>query len=100
MALPGWKIHKLIRSDGTKPKFNRAFWCPGCKRGHVFSTKGKEPVWEFNDDYVNPTISPSILVNKSTPERRCHLHIKNGKITYCDDCWHDLKNQTVEMEEF
>ena len=27
----------------------------------------------------------------------CHSFVRYGKITYCDDSTHDLKNQTVEL---
>ena len=80
-------------------------FCPGCQQGHLFHTVpwignslGQSgPVWKFNGDIHNPTFSPSMLVNKSIPERRCHSFVREGKIQFLGDCFHDLKNQTVEL---
>lgn len=82
------------------------FYCPGCKVGHEVTS-----AWQFNDDFENPTFSPSILVTwPANPnaiekfkewrtERRCHSFIKEGKIQFLDDCTHPLKGQTVELPE-
>jgi hypothetical protein len=75
------------------------FKCIGCGNYHGFRVKGEgHPIWQWNGDLVNPTFSPSLLVNGSDPNRRCHLYVEQGKIRYLEDCWHRLKGQTVPME--
>jgi hypothetical protein len=87
------KIEKL-EDDG---KLAYIFYCPGCKFHHAFYVSGYRISWEFNGDIDNPSFSPS-LRNRDREGRTCHLFVKNGKIEYCNDCFHELKGQTVEME--
>ncbi|MCC6867043.1 MAG: hypothetical protein IT280_12885 [Ignavibacteria bacterium] len=70
------------------------FACAGCGGCHTFPMDGR---WKFNNDIVNPTFSPS-LKNTYPNGRVCHLFVRNGKIEYCGDCFHDLKGKTIEME--
>ena len=70
------------------------FMCKGCGYSHVFSTK----IHQFNGDMEKPTLHPSMLCNFS-PDRICHSWIKEGKIQYLNDCWHELKGQTIELED-
>lgn len=100
-----------------------AFWCPGCKEYHcVHVNRGQYPVWSFNGDYNNPTLSPSVEVRSGhylTPDKKecwcnfkdrypdegeppfkcgvCHAFVTNGKIQYLNDCTHELAGQTVDM---
>lgn len=67
------------------------FACPGCESIHGFTSS-----WEFNNNFENPTVSPSIRVSDSDGTL-CHLYIQNGKIIYLDDCKHELKGKTVDM---
>ena len=83
------------------------FYCPGCKYDHGFHTKPHKnhagrpgPVWTFNGDVDKPTFSPSLLVNGSTPEKRCHLFLRDGKIQYCSDSYHELAGKTVECPDW
>ncbi|CAD5240726.1 hypothetical protein NBNDMPCG_00109 [Klebsiella phage vB_KqM-Westerburg] len=76
------------------------FQCPGCNMLHPYRVKGSPeqgPIWEWNNDVVAPTFTPSLLVFKDRPGSRCHLFLTNGKIQFLGDCFHDLKNQTVDM---
>lgn len=76
------------------------FQCPGCNMLHPYRVKGSPeqgPVWVWNNDVVAPTFTPSLLVNASDPQSRCHLFLTDGKIQFLGDCFHKLKNQTVEM---
>lgn len=73
--------------------FNLLFYCEGCKTHHGIDTNK----WKFNEDYINPTISPSILVNASRKEYRCHSYVKNGNIQYLGDCFHNLKGTTIPL---
>lgn len=74
------------------------FWCKGCKRYHGVYTDSSKPVyWNFNNDYENPTFTPSILVRDSN-SLVCHSFITDGNIQYLSDCSHDLANTTVKLE--
>jgi hypothetical protein len=74
------------------------FWCPGCKRHHgVYIDKTKPTHWDFNDDYNKPTFSPSILVTMPNIGT-CHSFVKDGKIQFLNDCYHELAGQTVELK--
>ncbi|MEO6304605.1 MAG: DUF6527 family protein [Bacteroidia bacterium] len=82
--------------------FNEQVWiyCPGCKTHHCFTTKHLTfNPWFFNGDLENPTFTPSMLVNGDYPESRCHSFVTNGKIQFLSDCFHELKNQTVDLPE-
>lgn len=85
--------------DGGK---GLVFFCPGCKFYHSFtielgSDKNK-PLWTWNEDLEKPTFSPSLLVNGTT-DMRCHSYVRDGKIEYLSDCWHESRGQTVDMQE-
>lgn len=70
----------------------------------------------WNIDLDSNTIAPSVLVKsvKRPPEpwefdenRKiigcqdavCHSFVRNGTIQYLGDCTHELKGQTIPMEE-
>lgn len=75
------------------------FYCPGCKEPHGgVRVKGQQP-WSWDGDLVKATINPSILVTMELSDRSrvCHSFIRDGQIVYLDDCWHDLKGQTVDV---
>jgi hypothetical protein len=78
------------------------FFCPGCRCGHFWQTAPATPTWTWNEDYENPTVSPSILVQHSKGEKdiRCHVFIREGKIEFLNDCTHEFAGQTVQMEEY
>lgn len=75
------------------------FQCPGCNMLHPYRIRGQAPgpMWNWNNDVESPTFTPSLLVDKDRPESRCHLFVTGGKIQFLGDCFHDLKNQTVDM---
>jgi len=85
------KIH-VSKFDGGAHYF---FYCPGCKMHHA-----PNHTWEFNGDLVKPTFSPSILVNGSHPDKRCHSFVRNGSIEYLSDCFHTLAGKTIELPDF
>ena len=79
--------------------FDFGFYCPACERGHGFNAHlQKEPKWEFNDDFIWPSIEPSIIVREAGAV--CHCHVTNGTIFYHGDSSHALAGQTVPMEPF
>jgi hypothetical protein len=94
------------------------FYCPGCKCHH-----GVTDSWQFNNDFNNPTFSPSILVRSTMMTEKgeadyeawrtagcpktnevfehvptvCHSFVTNGKIQYLSDCTHELAAHIIEM---
>lgn len=89
-----------------------AFNCPGCECGHMIRISGAHPVWEWNGDLDNPTVSPSIRVTyPANPnaleefkewrlERTCHMYVKEGKIQFLADCTHPLAGLTVDIPDW
>lgn len=59
--------------------------------------KSKVLMWMWNNNIIEPTFTPSLLVNTTDPASFCHLFLTDGKIQFLGDCFHDLKNQTVDM---
>lgn len=93
-----------------------AIFCPGCKETHVIATKvpfGNNAVWDFNNNFEQPTFTPSLLIRtgKYVPGHEdyddeglglsgvCHSYITDGKIQFLDDCTHALRGQTVELPQ-
>jgi hypothetical protein len=85
-----------------------AIICKGCDEIHYVSTVEELPngfgPWWFNKDYDKPTFKPSVNIHLEAipnykPEHRCHFTVTDGKITYCDDCTHSLKKQTIDLPE-
>lgn len=80
-----------------------AIYCEGCKYHHAFFVG--ENGWTFNNDFVKPTFTPSMLVNGSIPEefkgkegyKRCHSFVADGEIQYLSDCEHEFKNTTRKL---
>lgn len=94
------KLEPLEMADGGKALF---FYCPGCKYHHHLqiergSTNPNGPIWKWNGDMEKPTFSPSLMVNART-DQQCHLALRDGKISYFNDCMHELAGRTVELEE-
>lgn len=90
------KLRKLTRAETGETIY--CFYCPGCKYMHQFLVDGPMR-WDFNGNMEKPTFNPSLLVNESHPESRCHSFVREGKIQYCGDCHHDLKGKTVELPD-
>lgn len=84
------KAKPLTNTNGDYS--GHVIYCPGCKYWHLFDKR-----WTFNGDEQNPTFSPSMLVNPDFPERRCHSFVRDGKIQFLNDCYHELKGQTVDL---
>lgn len=82
------------------------FGCPGCGGVHAWYTKngpivdGKEQNWTYNGNGDKPTISPSLNVSKDDERFHCHSFINDGMITFLGDCYHALKNTTVEIPDW
>jgi hypothetical protein len=90
-------VHRIDPSgpSPTRPGPLWCFHCPGCGYGHTFDAR-----WTFNGDVVRPTFAPSLLVNGSMPERRCHSFVRDGRIEFLGDCYHELRGKTVPLEPY
>jgi hypothetical protein len=53
--------------------------------------------WTWNGSFDKPTFAPSLLCNKDYPESRCHSYVTDGRIIFQQDCWHELRGQTVDL---
>jgi len=89
-------IERLEQLSPEDPEF--IFECPGCRCAHWFKTTGNRPRWIFNGDMNKPTIQPSIHVAPGS-DKVCHSYVTDGMIKFLGDCWHNLKNQTVPLED-
>lgn len=120
MAEANWVVHK------TDQPGEYTFWCPACQCGHCFWTPeaGRGPSWNWNGDYVKPTLLPahqpmtSMKITYRHPTGYtndnpaplgyngpyttdvCHFHMVDGNLHYCADCTHALANKVVPMEPF
>lgn len=77
-------------------------WCPGCETHHAYTTAyapgTSGPTWTMTGTPERATFSPSLLVNGSTPDRRCHLYVRDGMVEFLADCYHKLAGKTVPVE--
>lgn len=92
---------KLKILENKEPNFKRyLFWCLGCGNVHPIDVGNTKPSWNFNGNLESPTFTPSLVCSNNHQPTRCHLFITNGKIQYLNDCWHNLKGQTVDMVDW
>lgn len=81
--------------------FLLSFYCPGCEREHDISIgENPGPEWYWDGDRENPTIKPSIMVNRGGANPifpQCHSFITSGQIRFLNDCTHKLAGQTVTL---
>ncbi len=75
----------------TEDGFLYIFYCPGCHTYHNFDVR--EGGWTFDDNWDNPTFSPSLALPN------CHLFVRNGIIDFLGDCKHHLAGQKIPMVE-
>lgn len=82
-------------------------YCPGCQQEHLYRTadiydeKGKlDEGWKFNNDFYEPTFSPSLVINGKIPSERCHFILRDGIIDYFGDCHHELKNTKEPLPDY
>ncbi len=90
-------LYECKRVDGGK---DLVFYCPGCNMYHSFTVERTTdgPLWTWNGDMDKPTFSPSLGINMSNPEYRCHSFVRDGKIQFLSDSYHKFAGQTVGME--
>ncbi len=83
-----------------------AFVCPGCVEMlgdsglHMLpvNTTVKTPAWTWDGNLIRPTLSPSILTGKDSPNI-CHSFLRDGIFEFLSDCAHSLAGQKVEMPD-
>lgn len=89
--MKGNRVTRLTNPSGTE--ISHLIHCPGCKSGHLFDSR-----WKFNGNLINPTFTPSMLINKDHPEEtRCHSYVTDGFIRFLEDCDHELAGKTVRL---
>jgi hypothetical protein len=77
-------------------------WCPGCEDLHVVIVgldAHDQPLWTWDGNTTQPTISPSILVNgeDSGHPTVCHSFLKAGCWEFLADSTHELAGQTADV---
>ena len=104
-----------------------SFMCPGCKEIHSIRCNSDTGVnWNWNQDSIKPTFSPSILVKgtKLTDKGNldlqkwidegypkvdqkfdsvntiCHSFVNDGYIQFLSDSTHELSGQTIELPDW
>lgn len=82
------------------------FECPACGDIHPVYLDNSNVVngvvnkWSWNGDPNKPTFSPSLNVYANDDKQRCHSFVKDGMISFLDDCFHQYKNQTLEIPDW
>lgn len=86
---------------------NAAIWCEGCEKMHLLYLQAGKPyenpvghrlVWKFNGSLTHPTFGPSLLINGSTPEQRCHIVIEEGWVNYLADSYYAIKGSRRQLQ--
>ncbi len=83
-----------------------AFVCPGCIAMlggtglHMLAVNStiKTPAWTWDGDLVVPTLRPSILTGRGTPNI-CHSFLRAGVFEFLNDCAHSLAGKKVPMPD-
>lgn len=83
-----------------------AFVCPGCAedRGgsglHMLpvNTTEKSPSWDWDGNLDAPTLNPSILTGKDSPNI-CHSFLRVGRFEFLGDSTHSLAGKTVDLPD-
>jgi Family of unknown function (DUF6527) len=57
--------------------------------------------WSWNGDVDKPTLKPSLVQwhTVNGKEERCHVWITDGRVQFLSDCTHELRGQTVDLED-
>jgi hypothetical protein len=82
------------------------FVCPGCKAMgggsglHMLpvNTQVKSPSWDWDGNLEAPTLSPSILTGKGSPNI-CHSFLEAGVFQFLNDSTHPLASQFVPIPD-
>ena len=111
----------VLISDGSHVRF----WCPACQIPHRVRITGPN-AWVWNQSVYEPTLDISVLVtsghylpggcnthdcwctyNKDHPEdtphflcTKCHSFVKDGNISFLEDCSHSFKGLTLPIPPY
>ena len=74
--------------------------CPGCGEGHSIPVSGPK-AWDWDGNADEPTISPSVKTTRfvKLKQSECHHFVRGGYLQFCGDSDHDLRGQTIPMED-
>lgn len=94
-------LSSKLRSLAAPTKTGIGFWCPGCDAFYAVYTFGTGgPIWQWDGNVDEPTISPSILVYDTPVAPRCHSFVRRGQIEFLADSTHALAGKTVPLPDF
>lgn len=87
-------------SETVDANGNQQYWfhCPGCQCDHAFTVGG--PWWTWNGSFESPSFTPSLKCNGNDPKLICHSWVTDGRIQFFGDCYHALKNTTVDLPDW
>ena len=88
----------ILDHDGQK---SAMLYMPGLPCPVQINVTGPHPVWGWNGDVYNPTLTPSIWTRLPWGQMRHeivnHVFVRGGKIQYLGDCSHEYKGMTMEL---
>lgn len=82
-------------SDGNVGRHRYFFMCPACGYAHCFSV---EP-GEYNLNAQKPTINVPIIIPGHLALFHCNSEIKDGEITFKNDCTHEYAGYTYPLPD-
>jgi hypothetical protein len=62
------------------------------------NTTDKAPAWDWDGNLEKPTVSPSILTGKDSPNI-CHSFLRTGVFQFLGDCTHAYANQYIDLPD-
>lgn len=78
-----------------------AFINPSDGQPYVLPVNNAEPVWAASGTIALPTIRPSIdRIRRDADGRvryRNHFTVDDGRVTYLDDCTHEMRGRVVDL---
>jgi len=87
---PGCALEQTL-PDGTPYKSTGLHMLP-------VNTTAKSPSWTWDGNLEAPTLSPSILTGRGSPNI-CHSFLRVGVFEYLGDCTHKYANQQVPIPD-
>ena len=101
-------IGMQVSSKMRRAETMYTWYCPACDEMHPLPDG-----WSFDGNLASPTFSPSfkhtgarfpLYTEEGVGEGEkfswiCHYIITAGKVAYCGDCSHDMKDVTIDMPD-
>lgn len=80
------------------------FYCPACRCEHFVVQKPIlrqtcAPYWEFNNDYEEPTITPSVISSQHQGNY-CHLLVENGTLYFIGHSQREFAQKRYYMRDY